>query len=99
VRRAERDAAVARLGTHASQQRPRERDNVFATRAVATPTLPAPAWRDVGTRACSPMAAIDETFLAIVQANPQLRPRVGNPDEIAPRFGRSRYRVNAARSA
>ena len=45
------------------------------------------------------MAAIDETFLAIVQANPQLRPRVGNPDEIAPRFGRSRYRVNAARSA
>jgi hypothetical protein len=34
-----------------------------------------------------------------MQANPQLRLRVGNPDEIAPRFGRSRYRVNAARSA
>jgi phosphoketolase len=28
------------------------------------------------------MSAIDETFIAYVQANPSLRPRVGNPDEM-----------------
>jgi phosphoketolase len=30
----------------------------------------------------SPMRAVDDGFLAIVQANPTLRPRVGNPDEM-----------------
>ncbi|MEZ7186156.1 hypothetical protein QVM19_32125, partial [Pseudomonas aeruginosa] len=28
------------------------------------------------------MAALDGAFAALVQANPQLRPRVGNPDEL-----------------
>ena len=28
------------------------------------------------------MSAVDETFLSIVHANPHLRPRVGNPDEM-----------------
>ena len=28
------------------------------------------------------MNAIDSSFLATVQANPHLRPRVGNPDEM-----------------
>jgi hypothetical protein len=28
------------------------------------------------------MTAVDEGFLAVVRANPQLRPRVGNPDEM-----------------
>ncbi|MER3425573.1 MAG: hypothetical protein C4293_22400, partial [Nitrospiraceae bacterium] len=28
------------------------------------------------------MVAVDESFAAIVQANPHLRPRVGNPDEM-----------------
>ena len=30
----------------------------------------------------SPMAAVDRGFLATVRANPRLRPRVGNPDEM-----------------
>lgn len=30
----------------------------------------------------SPMAAVDAAFLATVQLNPHLRPRVGNPDEM-----------------
>jgi len=30
----------------------------------------------------SPMYAVDEMFVAIVKANPHLRPRVGNPDEM-----------------
>jgi phosphoketolase len=28
------------------------------------------------------MTAVDEAFLAMVRANPGLRPRVGNPDEM-----------------
>ena len=31
----------------------------------------------------SPMAAMDRYFVELVQQNPQLRPRVGNPDELA----------------
>jgi phosphoketolase len=30
----------------------------------------------------SPMAAVDAMFIATVEANPHLRPRVGNPDEM-----------------
>ena len=30
----------------------------------------------------SPMEAVDRTFAALVRANPHLRPRVGNPDEM-----------------
>src|SRR5690606_34437502 len=33
--------------------------------------------------ACSPMAALDRFFVDLTQANPDLRPRVGNPDELA----------------
>jgi phosphoketolase len=78
---AELDAVVAILGIHAAQQRPLERDNVFATRDVKAPTFPEFAWHQAGETA-SPMAALDAAFLAIVRANPQLRPRVGNPDEL-----------------
>jgi phosphoketolase len=78
---AELDAVVATLGMHAAQHRPLERDNVFATRDVKAPTFPEFAWHRAGETA-SPMAAIDAAFLAIVRANPQLRPRVGNPDEL-----------------
>lgn len=44
--------------------------------------MPAAQWHAVGTGTVSPMAALDAAFAAIVQANPQLRPRVGNPDEL-----------------
>jgi len=83
-------AATAILQRHRDAERPRERDTAIANRAPAPPTLPEPAWRTVpsdrGDRRswtqASPMAAVDDGFLAIVQANPQLRPRVGNPDEM-----------------
>jgi phosphoketolase len=83
-------AAAATLRTHARDGRPRERDHALATRDVTLAQRPAPAWRPVPaergdrtrwTRA-SPMSAIDETFLALVRANPGIRPRVGNPDEM-----------------
>ncbi len=38
-----------------------------------------PHWRD---KPVSPMAAIDQYFVDLVEVNPQLRVRVGNPDEL-----------------
>lgn len=74
-------AAVSALATHAAQQRPQEREHALATRWPSLPELPAPAWCTPGER-MAPMAALDESFCATVQANPGLRPRVGNPDEL-----------------
>jgi len=83
--------ALVPFGRHSELRRSRERDNALATRAVSLETIPAlPAQKidedkrpngDSWTYA-SPMMAVDEVFAAIVQANPQLRPRVGNPDEM-----------------
>jgi phosphoketolase len=57
-----------------------ERDNPQALRHPALPQLPALQYQE---SACSPMLALDRFFVDLVQANPQLRPRVGNPDELA----------------
>ena len=73
--------AVAALATHTAQQRPLERDHALAVRHVALPAIPAARWEDP-EQSSSPMAALDRHFSAIVQSNPQLRPRVGNPDEL-----------------
>lgn len=72
-------AASAVLQEHAGREK--ERDNPLANRQVAPALVPEPAFRMQGT-AASPMDAVDEGFLAVVQANPHLRPRVGNPDEM-----------------
>jgi phosphoketolase len=82
-------AATATLTRHEASVRPRERDHPLATRDVRA-TIPEPTFRPVAddrsdrarwTRT-SPMTAVDDGFLAIVRANPHLRPRVGNPDEM-----------------
>jgi phosphoketolase len=101
----ELDAAVARLQRHARSGRPRERDHALARRDVTLGVVPAPDYRalpaDGGARTkASPMAAVDQAFLAIVEANPQLRPRVGNPDEMRSNrmlrtLERLRFRVTA----
>jgi phosphoketolase len=83
-------AAAAALQQHARAGRPRERDTPLANRQVSLAREPEVGWRQVpadrGDRStwthASPMAAIDDGFLATVQANPHLRPRVGNPDEM-----------------
>jgi phosphoketolase len=74
-------AAVARLSTHAADGRVKERDHALAHRAVATPKLPPELWHSPGEMV-SPMAAVDVHVCSIVRANPLLRPRVGNPDEL-----------------
>ena len=76
------DEAVRTLATHVAQRRPRESANAIAARQVGLPHLTPPTWVDPGASAPCPMQALDEEFLAIVQANPQLRPRVANPDEL-----------------
>ncbi len=73
-------AALALLNTHTAQNRPLERDHPLANRHPKTPVQPELHYRD---DACSTMAAVDRYFVDLVAANPDLRPRVGNPDELA----------------
>lgn len=76
-------ASVACLNTHLQQERPKERDHPIASRVVPEPILPGPLWKEIGTALpSSPMKGIDQYFCRIIQANPSLRPRVGNPDEM-----------------
>jgi phosphoketolase len=78
------------LERHARSGRPRERDHVLVRRGIEYADPPAPAWIDVTARtdaperwsASAPMRALDAAFVAAVDANPALRPRVGNPDEM-----------------
>ncbi len=100
VPRDELEAAIRILATHDVQRRPVESRNAFATRDVAPPRLPEPRWAAANGEALCAMEALDEHFIAIVRANPQLRPRVGNPDELkSNHMGRTlaalRHRVNA----
>ncbi|WP_363800803.1 xylulose 5-phosphate 3-epimerase [Lysobacter firmicutimachus] len=81
VPEAELRQAIVALNNHRSQGRPLERDHALATRRVPIPELPPPVWRALG-ESVSPMAALDECFVSVVRANPHLRVRVGNPDEL-----------------
>jgi phosphoketolase len=75
--------AVRMLNRHSVQDRPKERDHPLAHREIARPQLPEPPWRDPGRdEPVGAMQGIDAYFCDILAANPQLRPRVGNPDEI-----------------
>ncbi len=76
------DAARALFKLHETQGRPLERDHPMARRRVARPQLPQGTVRPEAGKPMSPMSAIDDAFVAIVDANPGLRVRVGNPDEL-----------------
>jgi phosphoketolase len=86
----ELEDAVRSLQRHEHSGRPRERDHSLASRIVRLGAVPPLATRPVppdrrdrsGWTRASPMDAVDATFVAVVQANPHLRPRVGNPDEM-----------------
>lgn len=78
----ELDEALTLLCRHDAQHRALERDHPLAHRRVDAPAFPEPRWHAVGAGQVSPMAALDLAFADIVKANPQLRPRVGNPDEL-----------------
>lgn len=73
--------ACQQLCNHKQQGRPHERELGDVTKPVQA-HLPKPNWSSDLKSLRSPMDATDETFVGIVQANPELRPRVGNPDEL-----------------
>lgn len=75
--------AAKHFQQHALQKRSLERDHPLATRKVADPQQPVLADLVVSHPQHSPMAAVDVAFCALIKANPQLRVRVGNPDEIS----------------
>jgi phosphoketolase len=81
----ELEAALMLFQKHEVAGRVRERDHALVDRNPTVRSLP-----DLPTRRIvrgqpthsSPMQAVDEVFSRLVEANPQLRPRVGNPDEM-----------------
>ena len=83
-------AAVACFNQHDRSGRCRERDHPLAHRETPPIEIPAPDWKPVPDdrsrpadwKKSRPMDAIDRGFLSIVQANPHLRPLVGNPDQM-----------------
>lgn len=76
------ETAVSALNNHLDNGRVRERDHALANIRVETPKIPQLAWCSGDALPRSPMAAIDVAFAAVVKNNPQLRARVGNPDEL-----------------
>lgn len=90
VPEAELRDAIARFNGHTRSGRLRERDHPLAHRHPAAPNLPTPEVHPASeldrppeqwVRA-SPMRAFDAEFLAVAEANPELRVRIGNPDEM-----------------
>lgn len=89
--------ALTGFNNHAAQGREREKDHPLGMRNVVLKHSPVPDWRPAGERE-SPMAALDEYFVAVADANPEWRVRIGNPDELhSNRFRRTlkhfRHRV------
>src|SRR5690606_17997873 len=83
--------AVSLFQRHSVSGRPQEKDNPFVHRDCSLEKIPDLPEQVVRTERradpaswtyFSPMRAVDETFAALVEANPHLRPRVGNPDEM-----------------
>ncbi|MCM8830681.1 MAG: xylulose 5-phosphate 3-epimerase [Candidatus Omnitrophica bacterium] len=64
------------------KNRPKEKDNPLVARDVKIKKVVEPIFEKVGSLV-SPMRAVDEMFVAICKANPHLRPRIGNPDELS----------------
>lgn len=90
--------AVDVLNLHAQQSRPREAEHPLARRHPDAPVMPEPVLPAVGSM-YSPMQAIDDHFVELVNVNPGLRVRVGNPDELASNkmagtLNRLKHRVN-----
>lgn len=95
------ERAVAALAIHERQQRPVESQHPLALRRPPTPEMPEPAWTKFGDPPDCAMHAIDRWFVSLVDANPGLRPRVGNPDELRSNhmgatLDRLRHRVNVS---
>jgi phosphoketolase len=96
VKPSELAASLGVLATHELQHRPLESGHAAAHRAPPAPVLPVPEWSE---DAVSSMEALDSWFVRLVDANPNLRVRLGNPDELRSNsmgrtLDRLRHRVN-----
>ncbi|TXH95241.1 MAG: xylulose 5-phosphate 3-epimerase [Pseudomonas sp.] len=76
------DQALALLANHGASPRLLESQHPLAHRCPPAASLPQPVWAEPGSLG-SAMSAVDQWFVALLQANPQLRVRIGNPDELA----------------
>lgn len=82
--------AIAQFNNHDHVHRIKEKDHPISNRNVKLEHQVTPGARPVSEQRedsgtwtkSSPMEAIDLGFINIVEANPNLRPRVGNPDEM-----------------
>ena len=91
--------AVNALAIHDQQNRSPESRHPLAIRRPPPPRLPDPEWTRAGEPPDCAMHALDRWFVRVVDANPGLRPRVGNPDELRSNhmgatLDRLRHRVN-----
>lgn len=99
----ELDRAIDALAVHEEQDRPLESRHPLASRHPPTPRLPEPDWTKAGSPPDCAMHALDRWFVRLVDDNPALRPRVGNPDELRSNhmgatLDRLRHRVNVSES-
>lgn len=97
------DGAVAAIATHKQQDRPAESLHPLASRRPPVPRLPEPEWTRTSEPPDCAMHALDRWFVRLVDANPALRARVGNPDELRSNhmgatLDRLRHRVNTPES-
>ena len=74
--------ALEAFAVHGRQDRPLESGHPMAHRAPPAPDLPEPEWVATGTPGAA-MDTLDAWFVDFAKANPGLRIRVGNPDELA----------------
>jgi phosphoketolase len=93
------DRAVGVLAAFDRQGRPPESRHPLALRRPPSPQLPEPDWTRAGSLPDCAMHALDRWFVRVVDANPDLRIRVGNPDELRSNhmgatLDRLRHRVN-----
>src|SRR3989344_3535415 len=82
----ELENALTVLANHGKNRRSRESEHPMARRHPASPHLPVPAWAPTKVSG-SAMSSLDRWFVKLAQANPQLRVRIGNPDELASKGG------------
>jgi phosphoketolase len=80
VPQSELERARRLFASHSRQNRPLERDHPLSQRNPQTPAMPEIPF---ASDAQSPMLAVDRFFIELTRTNPQLRARVGNPDELA----------------
>lgn len=79
----ELERSIETLNNHGQPKRVRERDHALAQRNVQLPDLPEPQWQKPSEDSfVSPMEGLDSYFCRVIQENPGLRPRLGNPDEL-----------------